>query len=90
MCLHVMPMWQHLVEDLHPIGINLVTVNYDREVNLAQKLGARRAELPHISLVMESRVSSYKGDEYNTVKIIGKLLFKELCCLFLKTMFSCI
>jgi DnaJ family protein C protein 16 len=39
MCVHVLPMWQRLVEDLNPIGINLATVHFDQETELAHKLG---------------------------------------------------
>ena len=39
MCLHLLPMWQRLLEDLNPIGINLATVHYDQEMELANKLG---------------------------------------------------
>nr|SVE75054.1 EOG090X049L [Daphnia dolichocephala] len=70
MCLHVLPMWQKLVEDLNPIGINLATVHFDQEVELAHKLGGRRGELPHIALVMESRILYYKHDEFSTSKVI--------------------
>lgn len=71
MCVHVLPMWQRLVEDLNPIGINLATVHFDQETELAHKLGGKRGELPHIVLVMESRISCYKDDEFSTVKVIG-------------------
>nr|SVE85425.1 EOG090X049L [Daphnia pulicaria] len=70
MCVHVLPMWQRLVEDLNPIGINLATVHFDQETELAHKLGGKRGELPHIVLVMESRISCYKDDEFSTVKVI--------------------
>ena len=72
MCLHLLPMWQRLLEDLNPIGINLATVHYDQEMELANKLGGRRGELPHIVLVMDSRISFYKDDEFSTVKVIGR------------------
>jgi hypothetical protein len=49
-------MWQRLVEDLNPIGINLATVHFDQETELAHKLGGKRGELPNIVLVMESRI----------------------------------
>lgn len=75
MCLHVLPMWQQLVEDLTPIGINLATVHFDQEVELANKLGGRRGELPHIALVMDSRISYYNDDELSTSKVIGTSKF---------------
>nr|SVE73486.1 EOG090X049L [Daphnia atkinsoni] len=70
MCLHVLPMWQRLVEDLTPIGINLATVHFDQEVQLAKKLGGRKGELPHIALVMDSRISYYNDNELSTSKVI--------------------
>nr|CAH0101702.1 unnamed protein product [Daphnia galeata] len=70
MCVHVLPMWQRLVEDLNPIGINLATVHFDQETELAHKLGGKRGELPHIVLVMESKISCYKDEEFSTVKVI--------------------
>nr|CAG4650887.1 EOG090X049L [Simocephalus serrulatus]SVE94169.1 EOG090X049L [Simocephalus serrulatus] len=70
MCLHLLPMWQRLVDDLSPIGINLATVHFDQEVELAHKLGGRRGELPHVVLVMESRISYFKDDEFSTAKVI--------------------
>ncbi len=63
-CSCVAHMWQQLVEDLNPIGINLASVHFDQETELAHKLGGKRGELPaHIVLVMESRISCYKDDE---------------------------
>lgn len=72
MCLHVLPIWQRLVEDLNPIGINLATVHFDQEVELANKLGGRRGELPHVVLVMDSRISHYIEDELSNSKVIGR------------------
>nr|CAG4646961.1 EOG090X049L [Megafenestra aurita]SVE92320.1 EOG090X049L [Megafenestra aurita] len=70
MCLHLLPMWKRLVDDLNPIGINLATVHYEQEIELAHKLGGRRGELPHIVLVMESQVSYFKEEEFSTAKVI--------------------
>lgn len=70
-CLHISPLWQRLTDDLGPIGINLVTVHYDQETDLAQKLGGRRGELPHVVLVMDSKVIYYKENQFSIVKVIG-------------------
>nr|CAG4650074.1 EOG090X049L [Sida crystallina] len=70
MCLHVLPLWQRLVEELEPIGINLVTVHYDHETDLAQKLGGRRGELPHLVLVMDSRITYFNEDQFSVIKVI--------------------
>nr|SVE76936.1 EOG090X049L [Daphnia lumholtzi]SVE77533.1 EOG090X049L [Daphnia lumholtzi] len=70
MCIHVLPIWQRLVEDLNPIGINLATVHFDQEVELASKLGGRRGELPHVALVMDSRISHFTEDELSNSKVI--------------------
>ena len=72
MCLHVIPLWQRLVEELEPIGISLATVHYDQELELAQKLGGRRGELPHLVLVMDARVTYFNEDQFSVIKIIGK------------------
>lgn len=83
LCLRLLPVWQQLFEDLMPIGINLVTVHYDQEAELAYKLGAKRGELPNISLVMDSRISVFKSEELTNAKIIGLLsiLFIEFCAI---------
>lgn len=83
MCLHLLPMWKRLVDDLNPIGINLATVHYEQEIELAHKLGGRRGELPHIVLVMESQVSYFKEEEFSTAKVIGTYI--EILFLSLKT-----
>nr|CAG4641606.1 EOG090X049L [Eurycercus lamellatus] len=70
MCLHLLPLWQRLAEDLGPIGVTLATVHYDQETELAQKLGGRRGELPHVVLVIDSRVSYYKDEQFSIVKVI--------------------
>lgn len=71
MCLHVLPLWQRLTEDLGPIGITLVTVHYDQELDLAQKLGGKRGSLPHIVFVIDSRITYYNEDQFSIVKVIG-------------------
>nr|CAG4649242.1 EOG090X049L [Scapholeberis mucronata]SVE93548.1 EOG090X049L [Scapholeberis mucronata] len=70
LCLRLLPIWQQLFEDLMPIGINLVTVHYDQEAELAYKLGAKRGELPHISFVIDSRISVFNSEDLTNAKII--------------------
>ena len=72
LCINLLPVWQQLVEDLTPIGVNLVTVHFDQETELAYKLGAKRGELPHIVLVMDSRTSVFNNDELTNAKMIGR------------------
>lgn len=76
MCLQLLPLWQRLVEELVPIGINLATVHYDQEMELAQKLGGRRGELPHVVLIVESKINYYKDEQFSIIKVIGKLIFQ--------------
>ena len=73
LCLHILPLWQRLVDDLIPIGINLATVNYEKEIELAQKLGGRRDQLPHVAFVIDSKILHYKEDQFSIVRVIGKL-----------------
>jgi len=71
MCLQLLPLWQRLAEELVPIGINLATVHYDQEMELAQKLGGRRGELPHVVLIVESKINYYKDEQFSVIKVIG-------------------
>nr|CAG4643131.1 EOG090X049L [Ilyocryptus agilis] len=70
MCLHLMPLWQRLSEDLGPIGITLATVHYDQETELAQKLGGRRGELPLVLSIVESKIVYYKEEQFSIAKVI--------------------
>jgi len=70
MCLQLLPLWQRLAEELVPIGINLATVHYDQEMELAQKLGGRRGELPHVVLIVESKINYYKDEQFSVIKVI--------------------
>ena len=81
-CLHLLPLWQRLVEELAPIGINLATVHYDQEMELAQKLGGRRGELPHVVLAVESRITYYKDDQFSIIKVIGNFFMLQSFNLF--------
>lgn len=69
-CLHVLPLWQRLAEELEPVGIQLAAVHYDQETELARKLGGRRGELPHLVLVSDSRVSYFNEDQFSIAKVI--------------------
>ena len=71
LCLHILPLWQRLVDDLVPIGITLSTVHYDKEMELAQKLGGRRDQLPHVAFIIDSKILHYKDDQFSIVKVIG-------------------
>lgn len=75
-CVNVLPLWQRLVEEVEPVGVTMATVHYDQEPELAHKLGGRRGELPHIVLVLDSRVSYYNDDQLSVIKVIGTLLKK--------------
>nr|CAG4646174.1 EOG090X049L [Macrothrix elegans] len=70
LCLQFLPIWQRLAEDLNPIGITLATVHYEQEMELAHKLGAKQAELPHIITVMDSKVSYFKDNQFSIAKVI--------------------
>jgi len=69
-CLQLLPLWQRLVEELMPIGINLATVHYDQETELAQKLGGRRGELPHVIMIIDSKVHYYRDEQFSVLKVI--------------------
>nr|CAG4640775.1 EOG090X049L [Eulimnadia texana] len=69
-CIHALPLWQRLVEEMEPIGIVLGTVRYDREIALAEKLGARKDQLPHVVLVADSKITYYKEDQFSVIKMI--------------------
>lgn len=73
LCLHILPLWQRLVDDLIPIGINLATVNYEKEMELAQKIGGRRDQLPHVAFIIDSKILHYKEDQFSIVRVVGKL-----------------
>lgn len=73
MCHQLIVIWQRLNEDLEPIGVNLATINHDNEIELATKLGGRRGELPHLILVMDSKIAHYKDEQFSVAKVIGMI-----------------
>lgn len=75
MCHQLITIWQRLNEDLGPIGVGLATINYDSEIELANKLGGSRGELPHLVLVMDGKITQYKDEQFSVVKVIGSFTF---------------
>lgn len=69
-CLQAEPTWRKLVDELEPLGVNLVTVHVEREKALAKRLNVHA--LPNIGVLIEGRMTIYKEPSLRVAKIIGK------------------
>ncbi|XP_011498447.1 PREDICTED: dnaJ homolog subfamily C member 16 [Ceratosolen solmsi marchali] len=73
-CLQVEPTWRRLIDELEPLGINLVTVHAERELILSRKLNVH--SLPCLAITIDGRTSIYKESLFSVQKIIDFLRSK--------------
>lgn len=67
-CFHIEPIWQKIINELEPIGVQFATVHAQHEFNLARKVGLQ--SLPHIISVVDGQFKSYKEVHISLSKII--------------------
>jgi DnaJ family protein C protein 16 len=63
-------MWRRLIDELEPLGVNLVTVHAERESILSRKLNVH--SLPCLAVTVDGRTSIYKESLFSVQKIIGE------------------
>ena len=63
------PTWRRLIDELEPLGVNLVTVHAQREAALARKLSIH--SLPCLAVTIDGRTSIYKESLFSVQKIVG-------------------
>lgn len=76
-CLQVEPTWRRLIDELEPLGVNLVTVHTEKERVLTRKLGVH--SLPCLGVVLDGKTSMFKESLYSVPKIIGKFEMTIIC-----------
>ncbi|KAF7992695.1 hypothetical protein HCN44_005039 [Aphidius gifuensis] len=67
-CLQVEPMWRRLIDELDPLGVNLVTAHAEREPSFARRVGVH--SLPCLALTIDGRTSIYKESLFNVQRIV--------------------
>ena len=67
-CLRIEPIWAKLTEELEPVGFGIVTVHAERHRDLARKIGSN--ELPHISLLLDTKVIHYKDPQFSALRVL--------------------
>ncbi|XP_014209177.1 dnaJ homolog subfamily C member 16 [Copidosoma floridanum] len=73
-CLQIEPTWQRLIEELEPLGVNLVTVDAGRESALARKLSVH--SLPCLAVTINGKTSMFKESVFSVQKIVEFLRSK--------------
>lgn len=61
-------MWRRLIDELDPIGVNLVTAHAEREPSFARRVGVH--SLPCLAITMDGRTSIYKDSLFNVQRIV--------------------
>ncbi|KAK2580353.1 hypothetical protein KPH14_001249 [Odynerus spinipes] len=67
-CLQVEPTWRRLIDELEPLGVNLVTAHAEKESALARRLGIHT--LPCLVITMDGRTSVYKESLFSVQKVV--------------------
>ncbi|KAI1309437.1 DnaJ -like protein subfamily C member 16 [Halotydeus destructor] len=78
-CFHAEPIWQRILLELEPLGVNFATIHSQHENELARKLGVN--SLPYIVGIVEGNVKHFKEDQLSLVKVIEfvrRMLPKQL------------
>jgi hypothetical protein len=69
--------WHRITAELQPIGVQLSTVNVDKERSLAAKLGMQSKPLPALIGILEADIRPYKEQQlslHKTIEFVRKML----------------